>query len=173
MCLFIKDKNLKPKVAKKNIVCYKIIKTNNLYCNTTKSGGEYRFITPFQGAFVELGMTVEAKGTDEKPKDIYWWVPRRVKNKGYNNFVNEGFIHSFRTLEAAKKSFTLDDYTFTLSEDCCYIVKCIIPKGTKYYEGIFEDTMLSCYASEKLTYGTRAYRADKEKGNAYLTPIFK
>lgn len=173
MCLFIKNKNLKPKVARKDIVCYKIVKTNSLYRLRDDERGKYRFITPFQGAYVELGMTVEAKGGNAQPNPIYWWTPRRIKDKGYNKFVNKGLIHSFKTLEGAKKSFTFPDYAFTLTEDRCYIVKCIIPKGTKYYEGIFEDTMLSCYASEKLTYGTRAYRADKENGNAYLTPIFK
>ena len=116
-------------------------------------------------------MTVEAEGGDAQPNPIYWRTPKRINDKGYNKFVNKGLIHSFKTLEGAKKSFTLPDFVLTLTEDCSYIVKCIIPKGTEYYEGIFEDTMLSCYASKKLTYGTRAYRADKKDGNTYLTPV--
>ena len=54
-----------------------------------------------------------------------------------NNYIYEG-LHSFKNLHDVK-----NDYSGIYAE-------CIIPKGSKYYEGKFID--YDAYASDKLTY---------------------
>ena len=54
-----------------------------------------------------------------------------------DEYVYEG-LHSYKALDGAKKYST------------GIYVKCIIPKGSKYYEGKFVDK--DVYASDKLTY---------------------
>ena len=54
-----------------------------------------------------------------------------------DEYVHEG-LHSFKTLDDAKNDYIR------------IYVECIIPKGSKYYEGKFIDD--DAYASDKLTY---------------------
>ena len=57
-----------------------------------------------------------------------------IKSDG---FIQEG-LHSFKNLDDAKSSYVQ------------IYAECIIPKGSKYYEGKFADD--DAYASDKLTY---------------------
>lgn len=68
------------------------------------------------------------------------------KNPKYN--INKG-IHSFKNIKDAKNNANL--YSV--------IVKCIIPKDSKYYKGIFNDVV--SYASNKLKYVEIIYEKTK------------
>ena len=57
-----------------------------------------------------------------------------IKN---NEYVHEG-LHSYKNLDHAKNYYVK------------FYAECIIPKGSKYYEGKFVDK--DAYASDKLTY---------------------
>ncbi len=93
------------KIAKKDIVCYK-----TFYPLNAKAKNDYR--SPYYGALYSLGKTYTVKRF----------------GKGYSHFddtdiINEG-IHSYSNLEDTKKWEMCGDEV---------LVKCIIPKGTKYY----------------------------------------
>ena len=156
MCLYIKDKVKysfsgvpvlpKTKVAKKDIVCYKIL--------TERRGLILSFYrTPFTSNPITLGDYVEAKGD----KDIVNILP----TDGYNCEVSEGFIHTFKYRKDAVRIATnecRDGYYI----DNPVIVKCIIPKGTRYYAGVFENTFLPSYATEALQYGTKVDSVERK-----------
>lgn len=75
---------------------------------------------------------------------------RLIVSLEYNkNIVNEG-IHTFKTLKEAKAE--LNTWSYPVDT----ILKCIIPKGSKYYDGKFRlnykgDTVSST-ASDKIIY---------------------
>ena len=145
MCLYMKTNT--PIVAEKSVKCYKILSAHD--------DGE--LYTPFQGCRIELGTTITAYGY----KDVDYLFPLNpATSKGYKYGVYEGFIHTFADLKAAE--VFLDEW----SEDYWLykpvIVECTIPKGTTYYEGVFEATYLPCYASDKLKYGKKIIKTKKD-----------
>lgn len=111
MCLTLTEHS-KLKVAEEDIVCYKVaIKDNDGDC----------FVTPFRGMTYKLG---ELYSTS-----IGW--PRKI---GSINIINEGF-HSFTCKEDAYKCAKFEAPTFEGTN--MVVVKCIIPKGANYIEGMF------------------------------------
>ena len=137
MCLYLKQKQSKPKVAEKAIECYKILRPNKL-------AGTY--FTPCRDVEVRLGHVYRGLGL------------RAVKNldvrpDSYKYYVSIGFIHSFRTFKDAEKA--INKWKWDYGFNNCVIVRCSIPKGSTYYEGVFEDTMIPSYASTAIRYGTR------------------
>lgn len=127
MCLYIKDNDVKVKVADKDIVCYKKL-NYHLGANT--------FCTPFM--YMEI--------TEEQllgKEDI---VPEEQENDIYKNAYGEfvargGFIHSFKNKpQALKRTHKLQGQ---------YLFKCIIPKGSEYLEGL-DGNFCECYAAKKI-----------------------
>jgi len=125
MCLKIlkpknPDKISESKIAKKDIVCYKILKT-------------YRYenvdilVSPYREALYYLETIMESK------------LFCCMANEG--QLVTEG-LHTYIRYQDAKEDV---DRLHTLK---WIIVKCIIPKEAKYYTGKFNAT--SCRASDKL-----------------------
>lgn len=146
MCIYLTKKNSTPKTARKDIVCYKILENIN-----TWNGRKYGY-TPFMGCSVDLGETYEALGDLQvKSFDFKTWF--ETPFGCYETWVGEGAIHTFKTLDGAKKMFTNHRlrHLYGINRSCV-IVKCIIPKGTKYFSGVFEDTRIPSYASTELTY---------------------
>lgn len=96
-----------PKIAKEDIVCYKVLEVNidNRY-----------FVTPYRKNIVDINKPYEAK----EANSLSIFHPY-TKTKGY--------IHTFAfipTLQNLKERF-----------DNPVVFKCIIPKGTKYHRGNF------------------------------------
>lgn len=154
MCLY--TKSLEAKVAKKDIVCYKLLHENIIY----PSKARY-YYTPFQEKNIILGQEVKANGELKKgTRRLYQFS----SYKEYNNLVHSGAIHTFATFKGVEE-FMLK-YASEYDMQNSVVVRCVIPKGTKYYEGIFESTGLKSYASKKLIYGGRIlkryYDLDKE-----------
>jgi len=132
MCLKLKEGNTRLIVADKDIVCYKIL--------LQYPDGTYH--SPYQRTQYELNNLM--------CDSVNVWKYR--SDKTWN--VGAGGFHTFAKFDEVKKVF---DETFN---DGLYpgfnpvIVKCFIPKGTKYYSGSFN--FLFCgekyesYASKKL-----------------------
>lgn len=119
MCL--KVKNVRSKKATEDILCYKVVKKN------------YKgdLISPFYPKFVwQVG--VEA-GPNENA--IRRFIPTDIEG---------GYLHSFSTISGA-----LDMTLFGSDRKNLRIYKCVIPKGTHYYEGMHSNGF-SGYASKKL-----------------------
>ena len=117
MCL-ITTKNI-PEIAQEDIVCYKIY---------ILIGDE--LLSPYQGS------------------------PAPTINKVTNTLLDRAYLSNYRAAYMISKGFHsfkyLDDLIkeldFWLSFDI-EIFRCIIPKGTKYYEGKFNNSPSYCSES--------------------------
>ena len=145
MCLYLKDK--KPKVATKDITCYKVLVEFEEI--GPRGGIKRKYRTPFQEAPAKLGVTLKAYGCIKLGK-LTW--AKDTMAQGYTHFVAAGLIHTFKTLQGARKAVNDDNYCFGYQP---VIVKCVIPKGTEYFEGVFEYTGINSYASSKVEVGKR------------------
>ena len=129
MCLYTKQ--VEPKIAEKDIVCYKFYRRYNEI-----------LISPYQEVVApEIGIVTNTK------------LEKSYRSKGYDLFhinfydfriVDEGF-HSFKTLEEVKHK--VNGYRNNLD---LVIFKCIIPRGSSYYEGRFDIYKSYCSNSIKL-----------------------
>lgn len=132
MCLYI-DKEIhgsfyKIKKAKKDIVCYKVLKER-----------KGKLCTPY--AFYEVSPQVvkgELPMIGERSNILKFF--RRIF---HSNIIGEGYIHTFRLLIYAQS----DARGMTSFMTKPVIFKCIIPKGTYYYQGDGGD-----YASEHIIF---------------------
>ena len=126
MCL-ITTKNI-PEIAQEDIVCYKfyiLIMEGDI--NYDKNG----LLSPYQGSLAPTINKVTNTLLDRAYLSKYTAV----------YMVGRGF-HSFKYLDDL-----IEELDFWLSFDI-KIFKCIIPKGTKYYEGKFGD--FPSYCSESI-----------------------
>ena len=118
MCLELK-KYSKPKIAKKDIICYKaLLKLDD---------GILR--TPYQNSPIKIG-------------EIY---QSNIINK---NCKIEIGIHSFENIEDILR--WVNRCYLSIYLERLLKVKCIIPKGAKYYKGMFLE--FNSYASNELKY---------------------
>lgn len=144
MCLFVKNNNVK--VAKKDIVCYKVLK----YMKSSNSPTGTILCTPFANQMVSEEIVngnfdFEAVGT---PK---------IEQENDNEYsISEGYIHTCADKESADAVYLQCVY---YHESYCAnkfeIYECVIPKGTRYYEGVLShDKLISraSYASEKIRF---------------------
>ena len=126
--MYIQVKTIFPKRAKTDIICYKIL-TKNMTAPYTK----------FQYDFREY----KANGLSNLLIDIKDSIIRklRYKESPMYYFYGVGLIHTY-------KHFPLIIWSEVFDHLDRRIFKCIIPKGTYYYESYdcFEDE----YASRKL-----------------------
>ena len=134
MCLYTTQKE--PKIAQEDITCYKVLEI----CNP-----EWE---------VESGSKRKSKKT--VLRSIYypnfkWSIDKRYRSRleviqprhTVNHYSVTTAFHSYQTLESAKS------YYETTSVDPCVIVRCIIPKGAKYCEGMHSDNK-DGYASNRI-----------------------
>ena len=121
MCLTSRRKTAK--VATEDIVVYKVL--------INRKGG---LVSPFQLKPYTLGITEDNTETMVTPQQ---------NSKNY--IVSKGLLHSFMYEKEATDCMLYLNVTF--GEKHC-ICKCIIPKGTPYYEGM--GSMGYSFASKKL-----------------------
>lgn len=120
MCLEIFS-NAIEQIAKQDIVCYKLVEQRP-YCRYLK--------TYYQDTSVELGKTYTS--TLKRPSDT------RIE-KGLHSFSRMGGIYAIYGVTHLGRKGTI-----------VHIVRCVIPKGAKYYVGSFCGE--KSYASSMVTY---------------------
>ena len=137
MCLKVR-KNAKVKTAEKDIVCYKVV----------EKGAKSGYVTPFFNMPISIG-------------EEYGDVSLEKKDNIYNEIVVEEGYHSLKTFEDAANYTAM----LTLVHQVSFtIVKCVIPKGAKYYDGMTPmfGKLHDGYASDKIRYTDVVYE-DREK----------
>lgn len=114
MCLIL-EKDSPVKLAKNDIICYKLL---------IKNAGKY--YTPYRDYRIIIGQTYMSK-LELFQRDTY-------------DKIEDG-LHSYANLSDVSELYEASSY---------YIVKCCIPKGSCYYQGIFNSK--DSYASDCLRY---------------------
>lgn len=131
MCLDLKW-NAFRQIAKEDIIVYKHLYSYPDHSNKDK----IYYMTPYKRHFVEIGEVFKSG------------LKKEISNFFNNtNFfeVNVG-IHSFKYINDC----IYDSQQMTNRSYATNIVKCIIPKGAKYYVGEFENSV--SYASTEIKY---------------------
>ena len=115
---------LEPKIADKDIVCYKLVKR-------TKIKGIYK--SSFQG-FEYVIRQLYTNNLDIR------FANKSIKRSFYKCFyiIEEGMFHSYAS----------NLYPILSPLPWCALLKCIIPKGAYYFEGYFDDS--PSYASSQI-----------------------
>ena len=130
MCLYTKQ--TEPKIAGEDIICYKFYRRYNEI-----------LISPYQGFMApEIGIVANTElGKSYRPTDNGSYIHNFL---GFKR-VDKGF-HYIKTLEEAEREVNKYKRKYDL-----VIFKCIIPRGSSYYKGIFGDRYESyCSNSIKL-----------------------
>lgn len=137
MCL-ITTKNI-PEIAQEDIVCYK-------YYIVEKKDGKEKLTSPYYGVSApNLNKTVSTK-LDRISSPTGFDI---INDSAYYA-VQKGF-HSFKYLKHVIQDIeTWKDIRTRIEYPNYKVFKCIIPKGTKYYEGIFGEVFSYCSKSIKL-----------------------
>ena len=122
MCLVIN--HLKPKIADKDIVCYKLVER-------TKIKGVYK--SSFQG----FEYVIRQLYTNNIKIELSY---KLIKYKVlFGHFIEEGMFHSYVSHLYPEILRPLPNHT---------LLKCIIPKGAYYFKGYFDDS--PSYASSQI-----------------------
>jgi len=127
MCLIIK-RDQKSKIAQKDIVVFKIV-TGEI--NSTIEETKHTFFECFP---IEIGETYHSEIR----------VDKRNESIGIA-------IHSFKYLKDLLNYLNMDYEDRIFCGYKIHIARCIIPKGSEYYTGDFEDLGKS-YASSSIEY---------------------
>lgn len=154
----------------------------NFYANgklpaaTNYNGNKYFFFSPFQAVPIEFGKVMR----DEKrlrikktysgkyypfttcEKQAKHWrlntMADRIKARNAKFVLSSGAFHSFQNLSHTKdffKNAPILGYFMGYFANRAFITgiaKCVIPKGSEYYEGVFESTGIPSYASKEIRY---------------------
>ena len=123
MCLVTTQ--LEPKIADKDIICYKLVKR-------TKTKGVYK------SSFQEFEYIIRQLYTNNL--DIRF-ANKSIKHYFYTDFykIEEGMFHSYVSHLYPAILRPLPNHT---------LLKCIIPKGAYYFKGYFDDC--PSYASSQI-----------------------
>lgn len=156
MCLIIEEQNAKMKIANEDIVCYKLVKKvereyiNPLHWIEKLTFSERTPLTYFKTFFVSPYYNeIYEPNTIKVDKTRI----QKIKVKQHDHKVwriGGGVLHTFKDVKSAKKYY-MDYGSYMNNEGQYLLLKCIIPKGTKYYDGKMDcnETYYS-YASKTL-----------------------
>jgi hypothetical protein len=101
------------------------------------------YVTPFFKFVMEPNKLYEEKKVFEVGIGSRLTLSKRIK---YTTIVQSGCFHTFKSKIDAK----LFKKDLGLRNNEAVIMKCVIPKGTKYFEGRYETWAYKCYASKSL-----------------------
>ena len=130
MCLFLSTPPLEL-IANKNIVCYKFVDQKKIDLHTL-----------YQRQKVAIGNTYTSK-----------LVMRKSPIADSSGYVVEQGLHSFASLRKLLKFLNpkeVNVYRANSNMPILCVAECIIPKGSRYYKGLFANCV--SYASDKLHY---------------------
>jgi hypothetical protein len=136
-------------VAKKDIVCYKVLRLTNPFWNVSRFETFYT-CDPIPEKIISGELDFIAEGNVKyniSECDLIDWIFCGKYE------IDKGQIHTCKTLRGVKMSFGLDTDDMMKNGNVA-VFKCIIPKGTKFYKGKFKT--LNC-----LTIGVKSYCSDK------------
>lgn len=147
MCLSLEKGRTTLKKADEDIVCYKVLVKNN----------EKGFIkSPYMWKPYKLGELKKDK-TPVKKESVNTTNTLSTTEKT----VESGVFHTFQFFEDAKKfaiNSIIESYWGFFDGNLSIVVKCIIPKGTRYYEGMFGGIFYPGYKS----YGSKQLKVGDE-----------
>ena len=125
MCLYINS--LTPKIADKDIVCYKLVKRTKIKGIYKSSFQRFEYI--IRRLYTN---NINIRFVNKIVKTWCLTYPYFMYN------IDEGMFHSYKS-----------NLTPILSPlPSCALLKCIIPKGAYYFEGYFDN--LPSYASSQI-----------------------
>lgn len=127
MCLILK-RNESPKIAEEDIVCHKLLLCGNK---------EDTFLTIQMRH--EVNITEPLYGMGKEDSSIMTFNKKDVR------VITSGFIHTFQDWDGLCEHYANSDV---------YIIECIIPKGTEYYEGVDAAFDKKCFASKMILFKT-------------------
>lgn len=129
MCLYIGENQ--PKIAKRSIVCYKVVRAyNGLYYTSLMN-------YPITSYYNIKGYKFVDVNSD--------WILNYVFNSYGEQVILRGVIHTFQNLADAKSECDVKFHE--------HIFKCVIPKGTEYIKG---DSL--CSFNRIKSYGSKSIR---------------
>jgi len=142
MCLNIAG-HPKQMTAKEDIKCYKVLAAYPTYENgKINEDVEVMYYSPYQNTQYYLGETIREKGRAKREYDYGYLRPFPT--------IGEGCLHTFINLEHAIDFANHRYPVYTIHREWV-VVECIIPKGTKYYEGVTNPPhSMPSYASKVL-----------------------
>ena len=159
MCL-IAEKNKGVQIAETDIDVFKVFRVKKGFMSRIYTGPYQEFFS-----FFDLNGLYTCKGFDDftfdnQPgadyafKTFYCGISfekefeeRKRKEFEEKSFIFVGF-HSFKNLQDALKEIVDLKFDDNFDEEEYDVLHCIIPKGTKYYEGLFDRK--ECYCSEQI-----------------------
>lgn len=131
MCLYIGE-SPEQLIADADICCYKVLFNNKKAVIFQTLFRQKGFLTPYQNTKVVIGRAYKSEFTFS------------MAGKGV-----EKALHSYGSIESAKVDVDFFNGFSTYKGKMC-ICRCIIPKGSRYYEGIYDGK--ASYASNKIKY---------------------
>ena len=132
MCLRVKGYNPTPKIAEVDIPCYKLLKKAAIHYYSIYYGGEI----PLEVIHGKEDYYASHSETS------YERLIHSTNDILYSS-IEQGYIHTYGTA-------TVTDFGFFIEGANAVIFKCIIPKGTEYFEGIYLNDI--GYASRKIRF---------------------
>lgn len=158
MCLSLQKGETSFKKADEDIVCYKVLVNNKKgFIKSPYIGTPYRL-----GELKKDGKPVKKESVNAKYRAKYSLSRTEVT-------VESGVFHTFQFLEDAKKLAIhafVNGYWGFLDGNMPIVVKCTIPKGTRYYNGLFGGILYGryvCYGSKQLKVGEEITYIPTEK----------
>ena len=148
MCLITKQSQ--SKIASKDITCYKVLlKLENEINNTVFYVSPVRHFTYFSNR-TDLNNKVfkaeKAYWLENSPGDDL--EPTYIDDNGVDTYeLNSGFFHMYKDYDSAVKAIK---NSVTGERESSVIFECVIPKGSRYYEGFTSIYLLPSIASDKL-----------------------
>ena len=141
MCLYIAE-HPKQITAKDDIKCYKVLAAYPTYEKGKINESKTIYESPYQNMQYYLGETIRESGRVKKGYDYGYYDPVPM--------ITRGCLHTFVNLDQAI-DFTDRRWPHYSIHREWVVVECIIPKGTKYYEGMAGiQNPRSSYASKVL-----------------------
>ena len=160
MCL-ITDRNNGVKVAETDIDVFKVFRRVNGRMSILYTGPyqEYYYYGNLNGLYTCNGFdgfTFDNQPDDDWAFENYWKgfvpMPKEWEEKKRKEFEKYRFIfvgyHSFKNFQDALKEVVDLKFDDNFDEEEYDVIHCTIPKGTKYYEGLFDKK--ECYCSEQI-----------------------